>query len=249
MSIERTITSYNLSDSKNNLNWKYLGESDVYLDGRLNEVKNDELIISILGPRAEDIAASYYTKKTKTYEIHIKNPPVGNLNLSVQLPIYFHIPKETKKVLVREDKSDLGFISEEDSLALKLMYATHQKEIGKEFYLAVYRRDDIVGMLGEITSGFYFWPNNFDFKEKFNLESITKNDGTPFKKPKEALEHYLFKLEGFVLNNPKPFTWTGTITKKYDHNSKKIVDVDYKVFLQPQKDPPAEKKLTHVRSI
>ncbi len=100
MSIDKKFDGMNVSNSRKKLEWKYSGDEDMYLEGRVGTVEDDKLKISLCGPWPKDIVSSNYVEETKTFQIYVKHPPNGVARIAVLKLVDFYVPKETKKVHV-----------------------------------------------------------------------------------------------------------------------------------------------------
>ncbi len=100
MSIDKKFEGMNLGKSRKKLEWKYSGDNDMYLEGRVWNVEDDKLKISLCGPWPQDIVSSNYVEETKTFQIYVKHPKKGQVRISILKTVDFYVPKETKKVHV-----------------------------------------------------------------------------------------------------------------------------------------------------
>lgn len=111
MAIDKEIINCAINGSKN-LNWRYKGETELYLEGIVKSSKDSSLFIELMLPETVDVTDSKYVAVDNTFEIYVNIH--GSATAPVR-PVEFSIPIETKNVFVKEhshyDKShshDIG---------------------------------------------------------------------------------------------------------------------------------------------
>ncbi len=89
------------SVTEKRMKWVYsIGPEEIFLEGRILCVENEQLKIALAGVWPEDIQKTRYLPYEKTFTFYVKIPQKRERCHSVTQEIYYYIPLETKTIRI-----------------------------------------------------------------------------------------------------------------------------------------------------